>query len=167
MPKQLTALKVLIKNGRTLQYPNFDSLQAVKDFGGSWSEYVDTEGSGWLYDNLATAFDDDGEAPEGYISGLILVPDEFAKEAASEFPTLVSILSDEEAEAYYNNRHAIDFPDEEIDLEELQKIKLKVDLNIPLTAQQQKAIDPEDKTKGIRPNPKKTLTAYKQMRGII
>lgn len=147
-------------------YPDFNQLACVQASGADWSHYIDTFGQGWCYDNKCGHADIDAESPEGTWYGLLLIPAIFATEAAAMFPGQVSVLTEAQCESFYNGRHAVTFPDEEIDTEVLQGIKLKQDLGLPLTANQTKALDPNDDTLGIRKNKKKTWTDFKSLRNL-
>lgn len=130
-----------------------------------WSHYIDKNGSGWLYDAVGHQ-EEDAESPIGQQWSLVLVPEEFATQAVAAFPTLCSKLTTAQAKAFYEQRHARDVQDEEVDTEILQKIKAKQDLNIPLTQQERRAIDPRDNERGVRPNRRKYFDTYKTDRGF-
>ncbi len=52
MPRDLVPIKVIIgtrENGHA-DHPDFSALPSVVASGMDWSKYVDTFGSGWLYD---------------------------------------------------------------------------------------------------------------------
>lgn len=171
MPRTLAAIRVIIEDGSTFKYPDFNQLAVVKTFiaanpGKDWSNYVDLEGTGFKYDNAGGADRDDGETPVGQWCAHLLIPVEFARQAVLAFPR-VSRVTEAELQVFYDTRHAAEFPDEDIDLEILQKIKLKQDLGLPLTNEQAKAIDPLDDTRGIRKSKRKSWVDHKQEQGLV
>ena len=88
MARNLVPLKVRIGlhgNGHA-KYPDFNSLKTIQDIGVDWSVYVDMYGDGWLYDKKSGHRDDTPDSPFGQQWGVLLVPEEFASEAAKAFP---------------------------------------------------------------------------------
>jgi len=164
---ELTAIKVKISSnlGKCV-YPAFNQLDVVKQSGMDWSQYVDVLGSGWLYDNKCGHAEVDTESPRGIWWGMLLIPEAFAVEAVAAFPNEVTRLTKTKCKAFYDTRHAVKLPTEEIDSTILQGIKLKQDLGLTLTAEQQKALDPNDDTPGIRKNRKKKWVDYKQLTDV-
>lgn len=158
-------VKITLNTAGAAKYPSFNALSAVQQSGMDWSKYIDTFGSGWLYDCCGHKEEEAG-SPAGQQWGMILVPKVFADEAVAKFPNECSKLTEAEAEDFYDKKHARDQRDEEIDVEVLQGIKLKQDLNIPLTKQQQDAINPVKEERGVRKNKNKKFTDYKQKRGF-
>lgn len=156
-------IKIGLKENGQAQYPNFNQLTAVG--GMDWSKYIDVNGSGWLYDCCGHKEQEVG-SPMGQQWGVILVPKVFADEAVAAFPSEVTKLTEVEVSDFYDNKHAKDFPDEEIDNDILQGIKLKQDLGQQLTLQQVKALDPDDDTPGVRKNKRKVWTDYKALKAI-
>ena len=132
-----------------------------------WSKWVDINGSGWLYDNENghKAEDLAYQSPMGMQWGMLLVPKQFADEAIAMFPDLITKLSETDCESFYNDRHANDFPEEEIDSEKLQAIKAKQDVGVTLTAEDQLALNPTNNTSGIRKNESKKWVDYKILKG--
>jgi len=165
MPRQLVALKVVIEDGKTFKYPDFNALAVVQSWsaqnGGDWSNYIDVEGLGWKYDNAGDFAKDDGETPQGQWCALLLVNSVFADEAIAIYPDKVTRLTEAQCKSFYDDRHAIEFPDEDIDNDILQGIKLKQDLNLSLTPDQAKAIDPTDSTRGITKSKNKKWVDFK------
>lgn len=158
-------VKIGLSNNGSADYPNFNLLPSVQSSGLDWSKYIDVRGSGWLYDTIGHK-EEDTDSPRGMQWGMILVPEQFAIEAVAQFPNEVSVIDEVEAEDFYNNRHAVGQPDEEIDNEVLTGIKLKKDLGLALTQQQQNALDPNKPERGIRKNETKTYAGLKAKRGF-
>lgn len=156
-------VKIGLKENGQAKYPDFNQLAATG--GVDWSFYIDANGSGWLYDCCGHK-EAEANSPMGQQWGMILVPQAFADEAIATFPDEVMKLTEEECENFYNDKHARDLPDEDIDNNILEGIKLKQDLQQPLTAQQTKALDPDDDTPGVRKNKRKLWTDYKTLTSI-
>lgn len=163
----LVAIKIKILSGQgKCLYPDFNQLPVVKDSGLDWSQYIDQEGSGWLYDKKCGHAEVDSESPVGEWMGMLLIPEQFAVEALVKFPDRITRLNKVETEVFYNDRVTCKMSDEEIDADVLSRIKAKQDLGLPLTAEQEKALDPDDDTPGIRKNKKKKWSDYKVLRDI-
>lgn len=168
MAKLFTPIKVKIglRADGCANYPDFNVLEVVKNQGMDWSYYVDKFGLGWMYDNLIGHQEDAPDSPLGQQLGVLVIPEGFANEAIELFPEQCSKLTEIELEDFYDNKHAIEFPDEEIDKEVLDAIKAKQDLGQPLTPGQIKALDPNDDTIGIRKNKKKRWADFKVLKGV-
>lgn len=169
MARELVALKVkigLTEKG-TAKYPNFNILPCVQASGLDWGKYIDIYGDvGWHYDRTSGHKEESIDSPLGQQWGMLIIPEIFAIEALINFPDDCTKLTELEVEDFYNNKtHALD-ADESIDINILQGIKLKQDLGIPLTAQQQAAIDPKDPTPGITENKEKTWAKHKELLNI-
>jgi len=151
-------IRIGLKHDGSCEYPQFNTLTSLG--GQKWEKYIDLHG-GWFYDKVAGHADDDLESPHGLWYGVILVEGAIAAEAVDKFPERVEILTEVEFEKFYNERVAVDLPEEDIDTEVLNGIKLKKDLGIRLTLSQESAIDPSTETRGVRVNHKKT---WKQLK---
>jgi len=163
----LVPIKVKILSGQgNCLYPDFNQLDVVKQSGMDWSNYVDSEGSGWLYDKKCGHAEVDAASPSGIWLGMLLIPEEFALQAIAKFPDRITRLTEVDTEAFYNDRHACKMPDEEIDSDILQGIKLKKELGLTPTEAQKRALDPEDDTPGIRKNKKKKWADFKALQDI-
>ena len=166
----LVPIKVKIglkSNGHAL-YPDFNTLPIVIASGLDWAIYIDRNYKpAWLYDCCGHQEEEPG-SPLGTQFGMILVPAAFAAEAVAAFPATVSQLSEAEATTFYDTKHAKEFDEEILDEVVLSAIKAKKEFvpPIPLTAQQNKALDPTDDTPGVRPNQDKTFVGFKSRRGI-
>jgi len=111
---------------------------------------------GWQYDKTSGHKQVSGDSPYGMQWGMLLVTDEFAKKAISTFPTLVTQLTDGEAETFWNTRVKAHMPENKSNLEQLQaletELSLKESLSQDTTAlkvQIAKALDPDDAEPGI------------------
>jgi hypothetical protein len=167
--RDLVSIKVKIEkrtdNGHH-KYPDFSQLQVVKDAGMDWSRYVDVYGLGWHYDKKCGHNEEDASSPFGMQWGVLIVPKEFADQAVSMYPELVSKLDETGLQEFYDNRAHAHEQDEILDTDVLQAIKVKQDLGLALTAGQQEALDPEKDMPGIRKNKRKIWADYKLLTGV-
>ena len=159
-------IKILLAPGGGALYPDFNAIPTAIRQNMDWTKYVDSYGTGWYYDKTCGHKEDSIDSPHGMQWGMLLVPKDFADEVLAKFPLTVTKLSDAEAETFYNTKVTAKEPDEIFNLEVLQGIKLKQDLNLPLTPEQTKAIDPADDTLGITKNKKKLFTDLKTTIGV-
>lgn len=164
---ELVAIKVKIglKDNGHAKYPQFNSLDASVRDNMDWCHFVDKFG-GWHYDQTSGHREDTADSPLGQQWGMLLVPASFADAAITAFPSEVSKMTEAEAESFYNAKAHINDPDELFDQDVLSGIKMKQELSLPLTANQQKALDPNDDTPGIRKNKDKTWSAFKDRKKI-
>lgn len=164
----LAALRVKIllnPTSRRAKYPPFNTLPIVQASGLDWSQYVDHDGMGWIYDRIGHR-DDTVQSPFGQQWGVLLIPAQFAIEAVAAFPAACQQLTEAQLQSFYDNDHAPNIQDEEIDLDILHKIALKQQLGVTLTTQQTNAINPAHPERGIRPNWRKTWAQFKTRRNI-
>lgn len=154
------------KPSRVHAYPDFNSLPIVQSSGMDWSNYVDIEGLGWHYDQCCGHEIDHPDSPVGAWNGLLLVPKQFADEAVALFPSQCRKVTEAQCQAFWETHATSQMPDEDIDPEILQGIEIKQRLNLPLTLFQQRAIDPDDDTPGIRRNRHKNWADFKQRAGL-
>jgi hypothetical protein len=165
---QLVPLKVEIglKTNGHAKYPNFNLLQVVKDSGLDWCVYVDTYGTGWMYDNTSGHKDGNGHSSLGKQWGMLLVPQTFADQAILSFSSECTKLTDTEAGIFYESYVTVYNDSEIISSNILTDIKAKQDLGKELTPEQIKALDPNDPTPGICNNPLKTWIGMKNKKSI-
>jgi len=166
--RNLVPVKVKIglkPNGHAL-YPNFNQLNEVMEKGMDWANYIDTLGEGWMYDKSSGHRDDTPDSPFGQQWGVLLVPKAFAEQAVVAFPEDCQELTEAETADFYDNKVAVDEPEEIIDTEVLTAIKVKQDLGLSLTPDQQDALDPKKPARGIRENPRKKWATHKASRKI-
>lgn len=163
------AIKVRIglhPNGHA-KYPDFNQIASGIRDRMDWSMYVDKHG-GWHYDQLAGHADDDPaeSSPVGMQWGMLVVPEAFATQAVSKFPSEVTILNEAEATIFYENRgHARDAAILE-SVEVLQAIAAKRSLGILEDQGDIDALDPDHPAVGRRRNKLKTWAGFKTQRGI-
>lgn len=159
-------VKIGLKNNSHAKYPDFNLLDAVKASGLDWSYYVDINGLGWHYDKKCGHKEEAADSLFGMQWGVLVIPQDFADQAAVAFPAEVTKLTEAELEDFYDNRAHAHEPDEEMDATVLQGIKMKQDLGLPLTPQQTAALDPNDDTRGIRKNKRRKWADFKQLVGV-
>lgn len=167
MARELVPIKVDIgikENGQA-KYPDFNTILPAIRHSMDWSKYVDVYGTGWHYDCCGHKEEESG-SPHNHQMGMLLVPEDFAIAAIAAFPGVVSALTEAETEDFYDNHVAKNEPDEIIDTEVLQGIKLKKDLGVDLTAQQEAALDPDKEERGIRKNKRKKFVDLKTQKGV-
>lgn len=176
MARNLVALKVKIgtkgkdwpkpeERGHAL-YPNFNELKAVMDTGLDWAKYVDVYGEQWHYDKCCGHKQEDETSPRGMQWGMLVVPKEFADEATKKFPEVCSIVDETELEDFWDNRAHAHELEEKLDDVVLRGIEAKRALGKELTPGQEKALDPEDDTPGIRKNHNRYWKDYKAKQEI-
>lgn len=159
-------IKIGLKENGYQKYPDFNQLDCVKNSGLDWSLYVDVQGAGWHYDKQCGHKEEDFTSPFGIQWGVLIIPKVFANESLTRFPDVVTKLTEAKLSAFYDTRAHAHEPDEEIDNNILQGIKAKQDSNLPLTSDQESALDPSTETRGVRRNKKKRWTDYKKLKGI-
>lgn len=166
--KKTIPLRVVIgikENGRH-KYPSFNELPGSIRDNMDWSHFVDKFG-GWHYDKQCGHADHDpiNGTPVGQWCGMLLVPVDFADAAVAMFPGECSILSETDAEAFYNDRAHAHEQDIRDDTETLQAIASKQTLGISDPGDAN-ALDPDHPARGRRRNKVKMWQGYKQQRGI-
>jgi len=171
----LKALKVKIslKDDGGAKYPDFNQMEPAKRGNSDWSQYIDSQGSGWLYDSVGhkdvEARVDEWDSPHGQQWGVILVPQVFADEAVSLFPSECKIIDETKLEKFYDDYHAKDFADEVVDEEALKVFDVKEKYKVALTPEEEakktKALDPNDDTAGIKKNHNKKWADFKVKKG--
>lgn len=167
-------VKIGLTNDGAAKYPFFNTLTVVKDAGMDWSKYIDVHGSGWLYDCCGHKEEqmdgDEWDSPFGQQWGVILVPKDFADEAVIAFPNECEKVNEARVTTFYDDRHAKDFPEENVNEEALKVFETKESLGVTLTPTEEikkaKAIDPNDPEPGIRKNEKKKWVDYKKLTGV-
>lgn len=166
---ELVPLKVRIglKANGNHKFPDFNQIDPGFRDNMDWSYFVDKFG-GWHYDKVAGHADDDtpNASPPGIWIGMLLVPDSFAQEAVSKFPSICSIIDEPTAETFYNNRAHMHEPAIREDREVLQAIQAKRGVGIPEDADDLAALDPDHPAVGRRRNKVKTFAGFKTQRGI-
>ena len=162
MKSDLIPIMVLLyrRKGEGADWPNLNAIDSAVRGGQPWSKYIDSAGIGWLYDkvsNLGTGAD--------HGTACTLVPKPFADAAVAAYPDLISTMTEDEFEDFYDNRSTVNQPTETLDTEVLQGIAARVQLekdgvapapSAEIVAARAKCLDPAEKDyRGIRKNLKK------------
>ncbi len=164
---ELVPLKVKIglKNNGHHQFPNFNELNPALRDNVDWSVFVDKTG-GWHYDQICGHAEEDVTSPHGNWNGMLLVPADFANAAVAAFPSTCAILTEVEAEKFYNERAHVREPAIKEDVETLQAIVAKTALGVVQDQGDIDALDPDHPASGRRRNKKKTFVGFKTQQGI-
>lgn len=158
-----------VKQGRAQHiYPDFNQISAQKRGNMDWCYFIDAHGTGWHYDRLSGIGEVDSINPDPDVwYGCICVPEDFANEAASLFPNDVEIIDEDTFEDFYDNRHAVFFPEEIVDEDAVKQVEQMRTLGVSDSDSRiAKALDPNDPTPGIRKNPRRRWKDFKQKSGI-
>lgn len=129
---------------------------------------------GWSYDKTSGHKDETPDSPYGMQWGMMLVTEKFADEAIAILPSLVTIMTEEEAEDFYNNKSRAHLSENSFDERALTGLKLEFDLKeilgqdtTALKKKIAKAIDPLDDTEpGIRKQMEKKWVDAKLKHGF-
>lgn len=157
-------------------YPNFNRLPPNLREGMDWSQFFDAHGIGMHYDQVSQLGQSDTYNPNPDSQfAFTCVPEDFAQEASKLFPTQVRILTEEEFEHAYDNRcHQAD-PEHHVDVNALQAIVLKKQLEDlgylekPDEAEIQRrknALNPDHPSTGIRKNHAKRWAQFRENRKL-
>jgi hypothetical protein len=175
--KNLVALKVIVKldptNGQAL-YPNFNLISSSTRKGMDWSKYIDVHGSGWHYDKTSGHREETVDSPQGEQIACLCVPQDFATEALSSFPSVVTEMTETEFEDFHDNKAHAHEPAESISTDILNGLSAQRNLMVAtgkdvtaLDAKIGKALDPLDKSEpGVVENKKKMWVDAKATQGI-
>jgi len=127
----------------------------------------------WKYDNTSGHQEETPDSPRGMQWGMIMVTQQFATEALTTFPDLVTVMTEAEAESFWENKHTVDIPENKSNNEVLQALQTELSLKesleqdtTELKAKIAKAINPDDTEPGVKKNPLKTWTDAKSNLGI-
>lgn len=147
------------------KYPNFNLIDSAIRKGMDWSHYIDRYGIGMHYDKTCGHREESVDSPFGEQCCCMCVPADFAAEAITLFPGVVSSMTGLEFEDFYNNKAHAHEPDEHVDKEVLEAIKAKEDLSIAVP-EKTAAIDPLNPARGIRKNHNKHWADFKDKAGV-
>lgn len=128
---------------------------------------------GWKYDRTSGHKEETLDSPFGMQWGMILVTEQFATEAVTTFPKLVTVLTEAEAQVFWDEKVHGHMPENRIDTEQLQGLKaqrdLLVDMNMSVVDVDKvilKALDADSDEPGVRKNKAKKWTDAKEALGI-
>jgi len=127
----------------------------------------------WKYDNTSGHKEETPDSPFGMQWGMIMVTDKFATEAVATFPELVTVMTEAEAKAFWEDKHTFNIPENKTDNDVLQALQTELSLKeslgqdtVELKAKIEKAIDPTDTEPGIKKRPDKTWDDAKSNLGV-
>ncbi len=162
MPRTLAAVKVTIgQDGSGARYPEFNRLPIVQQSGKDWSYYVDQEGLGWHYDHCCGHKVAAPGSPYGIQHGILVIPEEFAIQGVATFPGVVVRLTEAELEAFYDTHSHGHENEVNISNDVLIGLQLIEARGMKLSADQMKALDPDDPKPGINKNTHRTWKDFK------
>jgi hypothetical protein len=166
---KLVPLHVLIglEDNGMHKFPAFNDIPNVIRGNSDWSHFVDRFGS-WHYDSQCGHADHDPEngTPVGMWCGMVLVPKNFADAAVEKFPDECSVMSEADAEKFYDERAHAHQPEINDSTDVLQAIAAKRALGIDDSDEDVNALDPDHPAAGRRRNKTKTWKGFKKQRGI-
>lgn len=163
MAKNVVAIKIkIVRNSdKSMNYPPFKTL-------------ANYERSSIYYDRTSNCDVDSVHSPMGENWALKFVPEAMANEAAATWPTRIIKLTDAEAKTFYENYVSIKQPEENVDINILQALKMKYDImealgqdTTAIKTKMAKAIDANDVEPGISKNEEKTYADFKTKYDLI
>lgn len=162
-------VKIGLRPNGHADHPNWTKLPMIN----SDSDVRQYCPSGWIYDKSCGHQDDSVDSPREMQWGCLLCTEQFANEAVVAYPELITQLTAVEFEDFYNNKAMAHLAENKYNIDILQGLKLELDLKkeakqdtIELTAKIEKAIDPNDKEKGIEKNQDRYWNDYKVKKGF-
>ncbi len=162
MTRTLAAVKVAIGlEGNGHKYPEFNRLPIVQQSGIDWSYYVDQQGLSWHYDHCCGHKIATSDSPYGMQFGVLVIPEDFAVQAITTFPEVVTRLSELELATFYDTHGHGHESEMMIDNDILRGLELIEARGIKLSEDQMKSLDPEDKKPGICKNPRRYWVDFK------
>lgn len=163
-------VKIKLKENGHAKYPDFNSMDVIRNMATDWSAYIDAHGSGWQYDQTSGHKEETPDSPFGQQWGMILVPKVFADEALLKFPDEVSKMTEAECETFYDTKAHVNDIDYTIDEEKLKYYETKLKLGKSLKSEEQTKLDellePDALGSAIKTNKDKKWATYKVKMGI-
>ena len=157
MSREGVAIKVKIglkPNGRGdmwADYPDWDKLPLAATETHQSHQIVK-----WKYDKCCGHREGSVDSPLGMQWGMMVVTQQFADEAVAMFPDKVTVMTEAEAEDFWDNKAHAHMPENKVDSEVLgnlnTELQLRKALNQDTTALEAKivkALDPKDKEAGV------------------
>jgi hypothetical protein len=112
---------------------------------------------GWKYDKTCGHAEHNAESPHGMQWGMVLVSQLFATQAVATFPGIVTIMTEAEAVAFWDDKAHGHMEEDRTDTTHLQGLKAERDLLVDLRRNTagidiriSKALDPNDPAQGKR-----------------
>ena len=169
MSREGVAIKVKIglkpngKGDMWHDYPDWDKLPLVATETAQSHQIVK-----WKYDKCCGHQEDSVDSPQGTQFGMMVVTQQFADEALAMYPDKVTIMTEAEAEDFWDNKAHAHLPENKVDTNALSdlnvELQLRKTLNQDTTALEAKiikALDPTDKEVGISEQKEKTFVKAK------
>lgn len=155
------------KSGLVHKFPDFNKINSTIRKGMDWSIYFDVHGIGWHYDKKSGIGEVDtyNDDPNTWY-GSTCVPKDFADAAFALFPQDVEIIDETKFETFYNDRAHAHEHSEVYDQKILDGINAKKAAGGTLTAADNKALDPNDSSAGVRKNLNKLWKDFKGKKGL-
>ena len=158
-------VKIGLRANGHADHPDWTQLQYCKD---NLTYRPGQEMGGWKYDKTSGHKEATGDSPMGQQLGMLIVPQEFATQAITKWPDLITQMSEAEAQTFYDTKVTAHIPENRHDLSTLQGLKTEYDLMVILeqdtTAIKAKitdAINPNHAEAGIKKQAGKTWTDAK------
>ncbi len=114
---------------------------------------------GWKYDKTSGHQEESTDSPYGMQWGMVFVTPLFARQALVTFPELVTVLTEEQAQAFWDDKAHAHLSDEKRDVNVLVALKAELDLRTAiggdtrtLEAKIAKALDPDNIEPGVKRN---------------
>lgn len=130
----------------------------------------------WKYDKTSGHEDDTPDSPRGMQWGMMCVSEQFASEAETMFPALVTRMTETEAEDFWDNKAHAHIDEFRRDTELLSSLKMELDLSVAVGEPQARinalktkirnAIDPDHAELGLKRNELKRWATAKGVLGI-
>jgi len=170
MSREGVAIKVKIglrENGHA-DHPNWGLLPMVKAGTTPESQQIVK----WRYDRCGHC-EEHIDSPAGMQWGMMIVTEQYANEAVATFPDIVTIMTEAEAEDFWENKAHVDVPENRTSREILSELsselQLKNHLGQDTTALEERitnALNPDHAEKGICKNPTKCFVDAKTHLGF-
>lgn len=150
-------------------YPDFDQVSDVIRKGMRWQKYLDTYGSGWIYDGLSDVGDTDTYSSDPSVRfGLVLVPVDFADAALALYPEDCEELTEVQVEEFVDQRAFYNRDIEERDQAALLEAQLLQARGRPEDiVKVNKILDPNDSTPGVRISKLARWAEYSEYKRLV
>lgn len=172
---ELVPLKVKIglrPNGHA-DHPDWKRLPLAQ-MGGDPQEMINRHMViSWNYDKTSGHQEDTPESPRGMQWGMILVTEQFATEAETIFPELMTRMTEAQARDFWETKVTAHMPEQGLDRDELQGLVAERELlvargrsTVEVDRRIDRALDPDDPALGVRRRRDKSWVGAKSHLGI-
>lgn len=163
-------VKIGLRPNGHADHPDWFQLPCIS----SEADYKTHIRGGWRYDKKYGHKEEGPDSPFGMQWGMLFVSKQFAQEALVAFPTLITVLTEAEAESFYEERVTAHMPENRANLPVLQALETELNLRkalgqdtATLEAKIAKALDPNDDSEpGLIKDPIKIFTDVKTREDI-